>query len=162
MRVNALAGPSLALLVGSAFVPACDGEMPRPRYTQQKTAALVQVGYPPPPAGVEFIPARPQGDTVWLDGEWGWTGSRWAWTAGSWVLPPPGATFSPWTTIRDDQGTVYFASGAWVDATGQPIPPPPPLARGRARAVDIRSPEDDENGVARAAPSAPSSTAPHP
>jgi len=123
--------------------------MPRPKYAQQKTASLTQVGYPPPPARVELIPAQPPGHPVWLDGEWAWTGSKWAWTVGRWVVPRQGATFSPWTTVRDDRGNVYFANGVWNDATGQPLPPPPALASGRARAGDVTSPEgaNEKTGV---------------
>jgi hypothetical protein len=147
MRVDrgcacALRGPGLLLLLG-AVLAGCDGDMPHPRYVQQKTAALEQVGYPAPPARVEFVPSRPPGNTVWLDGEWGWTGSKWAWTAGRWVVPPPGAMFSPWTTVRDARGNVYFASGVWSDAAGQSIPSPAPLASGRAAPGDIISPEGD-------------------
>jgi hypothetical protein len=164
MRVDracacALCGPALALLV-AAVLPACDGEMPRPRYARQTTSALQQVGYPAPPARVEFIPARPRGNTVWLDGEWGWTGSKWAWTAGRWVVSPVGATFSPWTTVRDERGNVYFASGVWNDSAGQRLYSPPPLASGRAVPGDIISPEGDNEKTG--APAAPSSSGSHP
>jgi hypothetical protein len=93
---------------------------------------------------VEFIPALPRGDSVWLDGEWAWTGSKWAWNAGRWVTPPSGATFAPWTTVRDERGSVYFASGVWKDAQGHALPPPVALATGRARTGDITSSEGDD------------------
>jgi hypothetical protein len=145
--VFALRGPALALLMGTALLGTlllgCDGDMPRPRYAPQKTAALSQVGYPPPPARVEFIPAQPRGDSVWLDGEWGWTGSKWAWAAGRWVVPPVGATFSPWTTVRDETGIVYFAGGVWNDSSGQRLPPPPSLVTGRSTPGDVMSVEGD-------------------
>lgn len=134
--------------------------MPRPTYAQQKTSALALVAYPAPPARVEFIPPRPSGGTVWLDGEWAWTGSKWAWTPGRWVIPPPKAAFSPWTTVRDARGSVYFARGVWLDATGQPIPPPAPLAQGRASAGDVISPEGDNEKTGT--PPASSSPAPQP
>jgi hypothetical protein len=123
---------------------ACGGDLLRPRYSPQVTAALVVVGYPAPPARVEFIPAKPQKGSVWIDGEWAWEGSKWAWTPGRWVTPPSGATYSPWTTVRDDQGTVYFASGVWKDASGQALPPPVALASGRERPGSVTSSEGDE------------------
>jgi hypothetical protein len=118
----------------------------------------MQVGYPPPPGRVEFIPARPKGERlVWLDGEWEWSGSKWGWTAGRWVVAPPDATFSPWTTVRDERGTVYFASGVWKDATGRALPPPPAIVTGRPTAGDVTSPsgDDEKTGVAPPQPSAP-------
>ena len=154
---------ALAVLLGAAISSACGGGMSHPPYTPQITAALVEVGYPPPPARVEFIPVRPKGGTVWLDGEWGWTGSKWSWTSGRWVMPPAGASFSPWTTTRDARGTVYFASGTWIDAGGARISAPAPLAVGRAMPGDVISPEGDSQktgatpaaSVSRSAPSAP-------
>jgi hypothetical protein len=142
-RVRALRGPMLVVLLGFPLQSGCDSELPRPRYAQQKSSALSQVGYPAPPARVEFIPRRPRRGVVWLDGEWAWSGSEWAWQAGRWVIPPEGATFSPWTTVRDERGTVYFASGVWNDAAGHTIPPPRALARGQASAGDVVSPEGD-------------------
>ena len=136
----ALRGPG-AVILTLVLQPACDGSMPHPRYAAQRTASLSEVGYPPPPARVELIPKRPPGDPVWLDGEWSWTGSKWSWTLGRWVIPPRGATFSPWTTVRDERGVVYFAGGMWNDALGQRLPAPPSLASGRAKAGDVTSPE---------------------
>ena len=147
MRAVALRGPAFALLVlgfASLSVAGCDGDMPKPRYAQQKTGALQLVGYPPPPPRVEFIPARPPGRPVWLDGEWSWSGSKWAWTKGKWVVPPPGSTFSPWTTVRDDRGNVYFAGGTWNDGAGNAIAAPPTLAQGRSMPGDVTSPEGDD------------------
>jgi hypothetical protein len=141
---------------------ACGGDLPRPRYVPQVSAALVPVGYPPPPARVEFIPESPRSGAVWIDGEWGWIGSKWAWTKGRWVEAPTNASFSPWTMVRDEVGTVYFASGIWKDQAGHPLPPPPPLAAGRARPGDVTSPEgdDEKTGPSSAVPAPPVSAAP--
>jgi hypothetical protein len=130
----------------------CAHEVPHPPYTSQTTADLELVGYPPPPARVEFIPTKPRAANAWIDGEWGWTGSKWTWTAGRWVSTPPSARFSPWTTVRDGQGDVYFASGVWRDARGAKIPSPAPLATGRSTPGDVTSPEGDDEKTAASPP----------
>jgi hypothetical protein len=158
MLWRAFPGPACcAAIVGSVML-GCGGDLPRPRYSPQTTAALTLVGYPAPPARVEFIPPRPTRESVWLDGEWAWTGSKWAWEPGRWVAPPAGATFSPWTTVRDDRGSIYFASGVWKDAQGQALPPPIALATGRARPGDITSSEGDDE---KTGPAPAKSESPH-
>jgi hypothetical protein len=107
---------------------ACSARLPHPIYSQQPTSALVEVAFAPPPARPELIPARPRDDAVWIDGEWAWRGRRWAWRAGRWVEPPAGATFSPWTTVRRDDGVLFFAPGTWRDAKGDAIDAPKALA----------------------------------
>src|SRR5580698_3675581 len=125
MTPAALCRPGLLV---SALLAACNADMPRPRYVGQTTASLRLVAYPPPPARVEFVPARPPGRPVWVDGEWTWSGSEWSWTAGRWVVSPAGASFAPWTTVRDERGNVYYANGVWKNGEGQEIAAPLPLA----------------------------------
>ena len=112
------------------LVWACNAELPRPVYVQQPTTALVVVPYPPPPARAEIVPPQPDGQAVWLDGEWEWRRRRWGWKLGRWVVPPPGSRFSPWTAVRNDVGTLYFAPGVWRDAHGDVIPEAKALAVG--------------------------------
>ncbi|HEX3596090.1 MAG TPA: YXWGXW repeat-containing protein [Polyangiaceae bacterium] len=97
----------------------------------------MEVPFPPPPARVEFIPDKPRSGAVWVDGEWSWTGRRWAWNYGKWVVPPETATFSPWRTVRSDDGTLLFVAGIWHDAKGTEIPDPQPLVVGRAREENV-------------------------
>ena len=144
---TALRGPALGILLIPILL-ACGADLPRPGYVAQETSALVAVGYPSPPARVEFIPPRPRAGTVWLDGEWAWSGSKWAWTRGRWVVAPPRARFSPWTTVRDERGIVYFAAGVWKDVSGHPIAHPDPLAVGQATVGDVMSPEGDAEKTA--------------
>ena len=126
----ALTGPTRAMLVLPLLLAACS-DLPRPTYMPQDTAALVPVGYPPPPARVEFIPSQPRGAAVWLDGEWTWSGSKWAWTQGRWVIPPATGRFLAVDDragrARDRKST--FASGVWKDRGG----PPAPLVQRRSR-----------------------------
>ncbi len=153
---RALRGPARTLLLALPFLLSCSGDLPQPRYAPQVTAALVPVGYPPPPARVEIVPAQPTRETVWIDGEWEWMGSKWGWIHGRWVVPPQGARFSPWTTIRDEVGSVYFAGGVWKDAQGGLLSAPAPVATGRSRPGDVTSPEgDDETTAPTPAPAPP-------
>jgi hypothetical protein len=76
------------------------------------------------------VPDKPADDAVWIDGEWTWRRRRWAWRPGRWVIPPPGGAFSPWTTVRREDGTLFFAAGTWRNAKGEPLEAPRPLALG--------------------------------
>jgi hypothetical protein len=106
---------------------ACSSGLPHPAYAPQPTSALVEVAFPPPPARAEAVPPRPprpegaDGDVVWIDGEWTWRGRRWSWSPGRWVVAPPGARFSPWTTVMREDGAIFFAPGIWRDAQGAPL-----------------------------------------
>ena len=122
---------------------ACVGRLPRPAYVEQPTAALAVVGYPPPPARVEFVPARPVGGAVWIDGEWAWQGRRWAWRIGRWVVPPNHARFAPWTLARGADGTLYYAAGTWRDDRHQEIAEPAPLATAKPNISDVVDPSGE-------------------
>jgi hypothetical protein len=69
---------------------------------------------------------------VWVDGEWIWQGRRWAWKPGRWVVPPPNAAFAPWTTVRNAEGALFVAAGAWRDHDGAEVPAPEAVAVGLA------------------------------
>jgi hypothetical protein len=131
------------------FAASCVGRLPHPPYAKQPTASLTVVGYPPPPARVEFVPASPAKGAVWIDGEWVWQGRRWAWRLGRWVQPPAGARFSPWTTVRGDDGTTYYAPGAWRDAEGQELAAPGALATARPNLSDVVDPEGELENTGR-------------
>ena len=126
-----------APIVCTLVTTACGGSIPHPRYVGQPTSALVEVPYPPPAARPEGIPPRPSESAVWIDGEWRWRRSRWSWKSGRWVAPPPGAAFSPWTSVRRTDGVVFFAPGVWRDARGQALDDPAPLATAVATAAAL-------------------------
>jgi hypothetical protein len=135
-------GRAWRLAIGAAALAcACGGSLPRPPLARHPTSALAKVPYPPPPARVEFVPEAPRADAVWIDGEWLWQGRQWAWKYGRWVVPPPGALFAPWTTVRDRDATLYFAAGTWRDPRGARVAEPRPLVLGRATEEDV--PEDE-------------------
>jgi hypothetical protein len=120
---------------------ACGGDLPEPAYVGQPTDALAPVEYPPPPARAEFVPKRPPGGPVWIDGEWVWQGRRWAWRTGRWVVPPVGARFSPWTMVRSDDGTIYYAGGVWRDDQNRKVADPVAMASAKATFGQIEDPE---------------------
>lgn len=117
----------------AAMVFACGpSRLPAPPFVAQPTSALVEVPYPPPPARPEFVPDDPGvPGAVWIDGEWTWQGQRWSWKRGRWVVPPKGASYAPWTTVRNDDGVLYVAQGAFRDGRGAEIDEPDPIASGR-------------------------------
>jgi hypothetical protein len=141
----------LSLLLAPALVwfIACGESVPHPAYVRQPTSALMQVGYPPPPARVEFVPKQPSKDAVWIDGEWQWQGRRWAWRIGRWVVPPAGARFAPWMMVRDAAGVVYYAEGTWRNAKEEEVPEPAPVATGRPTISDVFDPEGETEPTGR-------------
>jgi hypothetical protein len=132
-----------------ALVNCGHARLPRPPYVGQPTRALVEVSYPPPPARVELVPESPQSDAVWIDGEWSWRRRGWAWRSGRWVTVPAGAAFSPWTSVRNGDGTLYFAPGAWRNAKGEDVVAPKALARGSAGRGSVVDPEGDVEPTGR-------------
>ncbi len=102
--------------------------LPAPPYVAQPSSALARVPFPPPPARVETVPARPSTNATWIDGEWSWRGRRWLWIRGRWVVPPAGARYAPFALVRGPDGTLWAARGAWRNARGEEIDPPRPLA----------------------------------
>ncbi|WP_394836943.1 YXWGXW repeat-containing protein [Pendulispora rubella] len=118
--------------------------LPHPTYIRQTSTELVEVPYPPPPARVEFVPAKPRDEAVWVDGEWTWHGRRWAWKRGRWVIPASGTAFSPRALVRNDAGTLFAAEGRWRDVrTGREVAAPSELAVGKASPGDVVDPEGD-------------------
>jgi hypothetical protein len=157
-----LAGVTMRWIAAVSFVLpflACVGHLPHPTYVAQYTSALTEVGYPPPPARVEFIPKQPSSDAVWIDGEWQWQGRRWAWRIGRWVVPPKGARFAPWMMVRGADGTVYYADGAWRDQRHEEVAEPPPLATGRPNISDVVDPEGELEHTGKTIRSSPDSLA---
>lgn len=133
-----------SLGVAGAFIACASARLPAPVYVGQETEALQQADYPPPPARVEFVPASPRADAVWVDGEWLWQGRRYAWRGGRWVTPPANANYSPWTGTWGKTGTYYIADGVWKDGRGQKLPDPPALALARVRGGGVVNPEGED------------------
>lgn len=149
----------LASAVGSAAaLLACGASRtPEPSFVAHPTSALVEVPYPPPPARVEVVPAQARKDAVWLDGEWVWQGRTWAWRTGRWVVPPSGAAYAPWTTVRSDGGILYAAEGRFRRRDGTEVEPTLVLTSGRARGGPVVTPEGDLlEGTSRASLPPPS------
>jgi hypothetical protein len=132
---------SASLAVAVAGLACGAQRLPAPAYVGHPSGALVQVPYPPPPARVEFVPDAPDDDAVWVDGEWVWQGRRYAWKPGRWVRAPANASFAPWTSVRDEMGTLYLAEGAWRDAKGNEVGAPKILKVGSPSPGTITDPE---------------------
>jgi len=137
-------GLVLSLAVAGAIIACGSARLPAPVYLGQETGALQQADYPPPPGRVEFIPASPRADAVWIDGEWLWQGRRYAWKGGRWVAPPANAKYSPWTGTWGTTGIYYIAEGVWKDSSGQDLPDPRALAVGRVRGGGVVNPEGED------------------
>jgi hypothetical protein len=58
-------------------------------------------------------------------------------------MPPHGAKFAPWTTVRDKVGTLYLAAGTWRDAAGHEVETPQPIETGRPSAGAVVNPEGE-------------------
>lgn len=121
----------LTFLVGLWLLCACGSSLPVPARTEHPESAFVEVPYPPPAALVEVVPARPQGDAVWVDGAWVWRGRYYVWQRGGWVLPPKGSAYAGWQAQLAEDGRLLFAPGTWYDAAQQPLDPPTRLATAR-------------------------------
>lgn len=126
------AGACAALLLHAA----CASRIPVPKRTEGRSDSYVAVPLPPPPLRPEHVPPKPNGDAVWVDGEWDWDGARYRWTNGAWVDPPSGARIAPWAVVRRDDGQLFFSPSVWYDERGSAIPQPPSLAEGRVREAD--------------------------
>jgi hypothetical protein len=112
----------------SLALGACGRPIPVPASAPQPDEAFVRVPYPPPPARVEQLPARPKQESVWLDGQWLWDGERWTWSPGGWVAPPRGGVFARWELRLNADGRLEFAQATWRDAAGHELPPASVLA----------------------------------
>ena len=59
------------------------------------------------------------------------------------MIAPPGSVFSPWTVVRDDNGTLFHAPGTWRNARGEAMPAPKPIAVGEAPSGAVVDPEGE-------------------
>jgi hypothetical protein len=139
-------------------VVGCGGAVPRPPLARQATGALRYVEVGPPPGRVEEVPPRPEGATAWIDGEWIWMRGRWYWLVGRWVKTPHGASYAPWVAEFASDGSTYWAPGVWLDASGQPMAPPPALALARASLGAVVDPEGNVDVTGRTVTEVPTWT----
>lgn len=133
---------------------ACGSKAVSPTYTEQPTSALIMVPFPPPPARVEVVPKQPRDGAVWIDGEWVWQTRRWAWRKGRWVIPPAGAKFAPWTTVRDNTGNLYVATGVWRSADGNEVTEPAAINDAKRQGMGVVTPDGDQVDIGQPATSA--------
>ena len=129
----------LAAIIASFGLHACGGSLPAPSTTQHPLSAYVEVPYPPPAALAEMVPARPEGDVVWIDGEWRFHGDSYVWRRGGWVAPPPSGRFAAWRSWYRRDGRLMLAPGTRYDPQHQRLRPPPPLVPAETPANEVTS-----------------------
>jgi hypothetical protein len=56
-------------------------------------------------------------------------------------MPPSDSRFAPWTMVRSEDGTIYYAAGAWLDEKHAPTTAPAALATGSPTIADVPDPE---------------------
>jgi hypothetical protein len=142
------AGSGVAIVAVAVAHVACGSSLSEPNYAPQPPSSFVAVGFSPPPARVEIVPARPQPGVVWVDGEWSWDASRWAWEPGRWVMAPMRARFAKWASIRRRDGTLLVAPGTWRNGDGREVPAPPALATARAGSGSVWDAEGQRENTA--------------
>jgi hypothetical protein len=98
------------------------------------------VPYPPAAAQLEFIPAQPASDTVWVDGEWRWSETRYRWHRGGWTRPPAGAKLALSVLVRAPDGRLFFAPTTWLDAQGHAVAEPTPVVEAETRLSNVSAP----------------------
>lgn len=64
-------------------------------------------------------------------------------------MPPPGASYSPWTMTRDQNGAVWFAPGAWRNARGEDVTEPDALATAEASRSGVTDPSGEKEEIGR-------------
>ncbi len=130
------------VLVGCSSLSACgSSSFAVPRYPHPEGAPAEAVGFPPPPAQIEHLDAKPPAPgCLWADGQWVWAAQRWDWRPGGWIRPPEGCRYSPPAAVwvpTGEQGTLYYRPGRWyavnepricTDAVSCPTPNPIPFA----------------------------------
>jgi hypothetical protein len=144
-----------------------------PSYPQPEGAPAEVVSFPPPPAQVEHLDAKPPAeDCLWADGQWVWATQHWNWRPGAWVRPAEGCQYSPptvhWAPSAETGGEtslLYYRPGRWYaidDAAGsentggetpvQPKPCPDP--------VSCPAPNPVRSSAARPSPGSSTEAAP--
>ena len=98
---------------------ATTSSLPLPRTGPHVGDEPLVVPFPPPPAKVQVIPARPeQKDLVWIDGQWLWKGRRWAWQDGQWEEPLKDGYYALPTTVMLADGSIAYFAGDWHRDSG--------------------------------------------
>jgi len=154
----------IAAVLGIAFASrlvACSSRIPQPPATAQPQSALVEVDYPPPPARVEYVPAQPSNDAVWVNGEWLWSGRRWSWRPGMWIVVPKGAAYARRVLVRREDGRLFYAPGTWRDKQGNEMPAPPEKVARPASGAIVNPEGETEPTGADIYPDAGDVVAPH-
>jgi hypothetical protein len=106
-----MTGSAAAWLLSSLVLAGCGNQVSVAPVGAHPSNGAVAVPFPPPPARVEEIPAKPRPECVWVDGYWEFS-DRWEWQPGEWVLPQAGCRLAP-VELRRTQGRLFHARPRW-------------------------------------------------
>ena len=108
----ALGAALLALALQRAGVLSPLGFAPAPSAQAPEMADGTVVYEDPPAPIVEYVPAAPYPDYVWVGGFWGWSGA-WVWHAGHYGPRPfRGASWAAGGWVRASRGWAWHG-GRW-------------------------------------------------
>jgi hypothetical protein len=92
-----------------------------PSYPQPEGSPAEVVTFPPPPAQIERLDAKPPAEgCLWADGQWVWATQHWNWRPGGWIHPPEGCEYSAPTVqwapsggASGETSLLYYRPGRW-------------------------------------------------
>jgi hypothetical protein len=103
-------------------------------YPQPEGSPAEVVTFPPPPAQIEHLDAKPPAKgCLWADGQWVWATQHWNWRPGGWVRPPEGCHYSAPTlqwapsgeTSSGETTVLYYRPGRWYSVEEPRLCPDP-------------------------------------
>ena len=75
-------------------------------------------------------------------------------------MPPRGARFAPWALVRDADGAIYYAVGAWRDANSQEVADPQAISTATSSAGEVVNPEGEREHTGQTIRTGPRDTPP--
>jgi hypothetical protein len=126
-----------------------------PSYPHPEGSPAEVVTFPPPPAQIEHLDAKPPArGCLWAGGQWVWATQHWNWRPGSWVLPPEGCQYSAptvqWAPVGETT-VLYYRPGRWY-SVDEPKLCPDPVSCPAQSPVRSSSSNDNSSSATQAAP----------
>ena len=140
-----------SILLACSLGAACSAShLPRPPISPQFPEDFLPVTEPAPAPRAQAIPARPNPNAVWIDGEWVPAGPRWRWQPGGWATPPAGATLALHQSSWQSDGSLRHAPSVFHLRDGSRLTVASVLGLGSE--LDASQPFCAASGAASAAP----------